>query len=166
MFCASAFIESSETGTPSPRASDASASSIAARISTCFFFRAEDGIRDLYVTGVQTCALPISATVLLWGFVAAVIAWSPISPWWSWPRSEERRVGKECRSRGAPYHEKKKSDEGVDPERPSGTGSFQRLLVDRCPQGGTDPGEVLFRCPGAGGGVFFFKQKTAYELST
>src|SRR6266540_4215717 len=25
------------------------------------------------------------ATVLLWGFVAAVIAWSPISPWWSWP---------------------------------------------------------------------------------
>src|SRR5204862_2004678 len=25
-----------------------------------FFFEAEDGIRDLYVTGVQTCALPIS----------------------------------------------------------------------------------------------------------
>src|SRR6266496_6341085 len=25
-----------------------------------FFFQAEDGIRDLYVTGVQTCALPIS----------------------------------------------------------------------------------------------------------
>src|SRR5204862_2642440 len=24
-------------------------------------FQAEDGIRDLYVTGVQTCALPISA---------------------------------------------------------------------------------------------------------
>src|SRR5204863_1307715 len=28
---------------------------------TYFFFQAEDGIRDLYVTGVQTCALPISA---------------------------------------------------------------------------------------------------------
>src|SRR6266403_5104082 len=28
-----------------------------------FFFQAEDGIRDLYVTGVQTCALPISADV-------------------------------------------------------------------------------------------------------
>src|SRR2546430_1747158 len=29
--------------------------------STCFFFfQAEDGIRDLTVTGVQTCALPIS----------------------------------------------------------------------------------------------------------
>src|SRR5690349_24136988 len=26
-----------------------------------FFFQAEDGIRDLYVTGVQTCALPLSA---------------------------------------------------------------------------------------------------------
>src|SRR5690349_4754931 len=28
-------------------------------IFTIFFFQAEDGIRDLYVTGVQTCALPI-----------------------------------------------------------------------------------------------------------
>src|SRR6266540_503949 len=27
----------------------------------CFFFQAEDGIRDRDVTGVQTCALPISA---------------------------------------------------------------------------------------------------------
>src|SRR2546430_14949557 len=27
-----------------------------------FFFQAEDGIRDLTVTGVQTCALPISGT--------------------------------------------------------------------------------------------------------
>src|SRR5688572_14576253 len=29
-------------------------------LATCFFFQAEDGIRDLTVTGVQTCALPIS----------------------------------------------------------------------------------------------------------
>src|SRR3989440_189406 len=28
--------------------------------SSFFFFQAEDGIRDLIVTGVQTCALPIS----------------------------------------------------------------------------------------------------------
>src|SRR5207237_5777517 len=28
----------------------------------CFFFQAEDGIRDSSVTGVQTCALPISVT--------------------------------------------------------------------------------------------------------
>src|SRR5205809_6007706 len=26
---------------------------------SCFFFQAEDGIRDVAVTGVQTCALPI-----------------------------------------------------------------------------------------------------------
>src|SRR5215471_3657984 len=32
-----------------------------AAISLFFFFQAEDGIRDLYVTGVQTCALPIFA---------------------------------------------------------------------------------------------------------
>src|SRR5690606_40904019 len=29
-----------------------------------FFFQAEDGIRDFHVTGVQTCALPISSTFL------------------------------------------------------------------------------------------------------
>src|SRR3712207_865911 len=30
-----------------------------------FFFQAEDGIRDIGVTGVQTCALPISGSALL-----------------------------------------------------------------------------------------------------
>src|SRR5207302_6408120 len=30
-----------------------------------FFFQAEDGIRDFHVTGVQTCALPISVNNLL-----------------------------------------------------------------------------------------------------
>src|SRR5690606_39396247 len=29
-------------------------------VSFFFFFQAEDGIRDFHVTGVQTCALPIS----------------------------------------------------------------------------------------------------------
>src|SRR2546427_7088002 len=33
-------------------------------LSFFFFFQAEDGIRDLTVTGVQTCALPISRTTL------------------------------------------------------------------------------------------------------
>src|SRR5206468_9382938 len=85
-----------------------------------FFFQAEDGIRDLIVTGVQTCALPISALGFARGgaklvlvdrdteageatagvvrqqggdvrFVAADVT----------KRSEERRVGKECRSRWA-----------------------------------------------------------------
>src|SRR5437016_7583584 len=32
-----------------------------------FFFQAEDGIRDLSVTGVQTCALPISMIHENWG---------------------------------------------------------------------------------------------------
>src|SRR6266513_3803145 len=34
------------------------------RLSSIFFFQAEDGIRDRNVTGVQTCALPILDTVL------------------------------------------------------------------------------------------------------
>src|SRR6266403_4022338 len=33
-----------------------------------FFFQAEDGIRDLYVTGVQTCALPILFALAIAGF--------------------------------------------------------------------------------------------------
>src|SRR2546430_816789 len=37
-------------------------SRVRASIETFFFFQAEDGIRDLTVTGVQTCALPISST--------------------------------------------------------------------------------------------------------
>src|SRR5690606_39708297 len=35
-------------------------------ISVFFFFQAEDGIRDFHVTGVQTCALPISRPVGGW----------------------------------------------------------------------------------------------------
>src|SRR2546429_1697831 len=31
-----------------------------------FFFQAEDGIRDVAVTGVQTCALPISSRTALY----------------------------------------------------------------------------------------------------
>src|SRR5215475_15799063 len=72
-----------------------------------FFFQAEDGIRDFHVTGVQTCALPISRTSPDdWRTNKArppVGAASVVSA-----RSEERRVGKECRSRWSPYHSKKK----------------------------------------------------------
>src|SRR5690606_38351039 len=35
----------------------------------CFFFQAEDGIRDFHVTGVQTCALPISAGAAVAGLL-------------------------------------------------------------------------------------------------
>src|SRR3712207_7127242 len=77
-----------------------------------FFFQAEDGIRDIDVTGVQTCALPI-----LRGRLAEVFAQRPRDAWAELfaetdacvapvltLRSEERRVGKECRSRWSPYH--------------------------------------------------------------
>src|SRR5205807_7665030 len=37
-----------------------------------FFFQAEDGIRDYKVTGVQTCALPISPSYLTWLAAMAV----------------------------------------------------------------------------------------------
>src|SRR5690349_23700985 len=72
-----------------------------------FFFQAEDGIRDLYVTGVQTCALPISIAEK--GKLLPA-NWQSRLPNNSTPyrstivRSEERRVGKECRSRWSPYH--------------------------------------------------------------
>src|SRR2546430_4553633 len=72
-----------------------------------FFFQAEDGIRDLTVTGVQTCALPICpardstrAAALVSRTRAEIFPSRRIAT----PRSEERRVGKECRSRWSPYH--------------------------------------------------------------
>src|SRR5215469_4396146 len=62
-----------------------------------FFFQAEDGIRDLYVTGVQTCALPISfAGPKQLGPSSSPVAWPVASKASREPitRSEERRVGK------------------------------------------------------------------------
>src|SRR5256885_3621625 len=97
-----------------------------------FFFQAEDGIRDYKVTGVQTCALPISLRIMvrlsdvesgrvIWGdqysgvesdlfkiqdtvceAVAAALRVRVSTD--VRDRSEERRVGKECRSRWSPYH--------------------------------------------------------------
>src|SRR5688572_2078167 len=45
-----------------------------------FFFQAEDGIRDLTVTGVQTCALPISTELLpMWDWVGGRFSvWSAV----------------------------------------------------------------------------------------
>src|SRR2546422_7929869 len=94
-----------------------------------FFFQAEDGIRDVAVTGVQTCALPISsqrrriraekgpttnqyrrnrrraAESVAWTRVSVARRVPPTGPSGTAQiRSEERRVGKECRSRWSPYH--------------------------------------------------------------
>src|SRR5207245_8140951 len=80
--------------------------------SVFFFFQAEDGIRDATVTGVQTCALPISArrrrhqsggdeddaavqAALAHAYGVGVLERGLAAD----ERSEERRVGKECRSR-------------------------------------------------------------------
>src|SRR5205823_7274863 len=74
-----------------------------------FFFQAEDGIRDKLVTGVQTCALPIFGAGNRRGrTVSRGLPWLPHdsgprssrsdSCRGSNSRSEERRVGKECRS--------------------------------------------------------------------
>src|SRR5207244_8066379 len=78
-------------------------------VCVCFFFQAEDGIRDDLVTGVQTCALPIySGCRLLRDFRPEVPKQSAPGIARRWivraaTRSEERRVGKECRSRWSAY---------------------------------------------------------------
>src|SRR5207249_8629180 len=90
-----------------------------------FFFQAEDGIRDRNVTGVQTCALPISPAPpgptppgptpipgdglrVLIVYESAELSRYPkeqLSVLYGsavrgyLDRSEERRVGKECRAR-------------------------------------------------------------------
>src|SRR2546428_9160700 len=75
-----------------------------------FFFQAEDGIRDLIVTGVQTCALPIYLKSPVNAFAIDACtgdfkwASSSLGASFGEGRSEERRVGKECRSRWSPYH--------------------------------------------------------------
>src|SRR5437763_6060156 len=74
-----------------------------------FFFQAEDGIRDTSVTGVQTCALPISVHAPVprarpdaEGLLARQPRHRRVPPPDQGQRSEERRVGKECRSRWEP----------------------------------------------------------------
>src|SRR2546425_4801819 len=90
-----------------------------------FFFQAEDGIRDKLVTGVQTCALPIfflplevAPTKRTKMAIFLQLSRKVLAGRFLWPkrndycscfvetnrRSEERRVGKECRSRWSPYH--------------------------------------------------------------
>src|SRR6266496_2565058 len=71
-----------------------------------FFFQADDGIRVLYVTGVQTCALPIfrSRRSRASGACRSAGSSSGRRRSAATGRSEERRVGKECRSRWSPYH--------------------------------------------------------------
>src|SRR5690606_41537573 len=100
-----------------------------------FFFQAEDGIRDFHVTGVQTCALPIWSTLLDAVQLDRVQECGPFEGFSDeWPfnttqqifgvavRSEERRVGKECRGRWRKsQHKRKKTTEKYDYEKESNT---------------------------------------------
>src|SRR5205809_1827335 len=82
-----------------------------------FFFQAEDGIRDVAVTGVQTCALPIwNMARSCWSLVRRGAIFlremhcniSPVSP-----RSEERRVGKSVDLGGGRITKKKKKKQKI-----------------------------------------------------
>src|SRR2546426_5969610 len=82
-----------------------------------FFFQAEDGIRDYKVTGVQTCALPISVRPLrralgelrrlravhVLDFVREDALGRDLAAVGVLDRKSVV-VGKECRSRWSPYH--------------------------------------------------------------
>src|SRR5207237_6767221 len=75
-----------------------------------FFFQAEDGIRDSSVTGVQTCALPIYDHKIERCHTNKFMPMKQTTAAAICGRSEERRVGKECRCRCGPSHKKKKAD--------------------------------------------------------
>src|SRR5690606_39541247 len=105
-----------------------------------FVFQAEDGIRGFHVTGVQTCALPISDLLADYEPIAqqkgltlsshihhidyslegdaekiqqilSILLSNAIK------RSEERRVGKESRSRGERCHDEKKQGDDEETRR-------------------------------------------------
>src|SRR5690349_24598308 len=99
-----------------------------------FFFQAEDGIRDLYVTGVQTCALPICSRRSKPGWSSSRTSsgtrpptsrnWRPCGPAGSRSRrlssrrrSEERRVGKSVDLGGRRIIKKKKKKKESENER-------------------------------------------------
>src|SRR5437870_13377601 len=95
-----------------------------------FFFQAEDGIRDGHVTGVQTCALPISfchrGGHANWKGSRRTRERAAPGLVRRRARSEERRVGKECRARwGA--DELKRDGEGEG----GGEGGEQQQLGGR-----------------------------------
>src|SRR5207249_7632520 len=98
-----------------------------------FFFQAEDGIRDRNVTGVQTCALPISFPRVspLWMHTTnrysvgiCIHAAATAAATTTKTRSEERRVGKEWRTRWRPDPQKKRSR--VPTRRPDTNTMVQR----------------------------------------
>mgnify|MGYP002527832506 CR=1 FL=1 len=78
----------------------------------CFFFQAEDGIRDSPVTGSSdVCSSDLGRAARDWDSFDRIVSSlkslevnETLLVQSGKPRSEERRVGKECRSRWSPYH--------------------------------------------------------------
>src|SRR3712207_9473862 len=88
-----------------------------------FFFQAEDGIRDIGVTGVQTCALPISrtgtgptSTVARWDFLRYRSDWSRRDAKRNMSRSPETSSGAGGRCSSGRGRERKSVVEGKSVE--------------------------------------------------
>src|SRR5699024_9053757 len=113
---------------------------------TSFFFQAEDGIRDRNVTGVQTCALPIS-------------------------RRRQRR-GRIGRRRPRPPHRPRRHPHGHPDAGPQRPRRHPRGLLDaRRPPGIVmlttfDADEYVFSALRAGASGFLLKDATAEDLIT
>src|SRR5207245_6883630 len=108
-----------------------------------FSFPADDGIRDATVTGVQTCALPISGAIVndpntsvTFNGTSQRINVPPLPSvqnfsieGWTYltkssvnnnTRSEERRVGKECRCREWAAREREQRHRGTEERQREG----------------------------------------------
>src|SRR5438132_12516945 len=98
-------------------------------LASVFFFQAEDGIRGHCVTGVQTCALPICRHIEPASHAMLALYTPDDSELRSLLatrrelRSEERRVGKECRS-GTWGEDEQKQSMSADPMSGRGTDGY------------------------------------------
>src|SRR5256884_7163992 len=148
-----------------------------------FFFQAEDGIRDVAVTGVQTCALPIllvtgdsvgqvaSQTIENIDVISRAVEMPTLRPLIGDDKVEiieiARQIGtydisiqpdQDCCSLFVPKHPETKANL-AEIEK-----SEARLNVGDAMKAAMDASEVLLEYPSYATGAFFFKQKTAYEM--
>src|SRR5690349_17261061 len=145
-------------------------------VPSCFFFQAEDGIRDLYVTGVQTCALPIFEVTR--GECVSIVGPSGSGKTTllrcinflerpTGGRSEERRVGKECRSRCWREHEKTQEHRQHEVRRRDTVGIRNLSVVDPYVAGGAQ--RIHFdkgvSPSGRGAVLFFFSSRRRHTRS-
>src|SRR3989337_1464635 len=96
------------------------------------FHHARQGKKCLYFTTLSEPALKVIRYMQLFSFFDARliderVVFADLGSTLPQDRSEERRVGKECRSRWSPYHYKKKKQEEKDREGVGGEGRKQRV---------------------------------------